>query len=139
MALPLIVRAVVTVVFAATAVAHLIRCLDLMRCFARSPPRAGAGSVARVNDLVHLLMSVEMVVMAWHGPARGWWSLQLTVFTVGTGWFLVQAVAPLPVGSVMTGAADAPDLRRRAAPDRRSCRSVAARGACIQHGSSRRS
>ena len=79
-----------------------IRRLDLMRCFARSPPRAGAGSVARVNDLVHLLMSVEMVVMAWHGPARGWWSLQLTVFTVGTGWFLVQAVAPLPVGSVMT-------------------------------------
>jgi Domain of unknown function (DUF5134) len=133
MALPLIVRAVVTAVFGATAVLHFIRCLDLMRCLARSPPRARAGGVARVNDLVHLLMSVEMVAMAWRGPARGWWSLQLTVFAVATGWFLVQGVAPLPVGSVMTGAADASDSQRRAAPDRRSCRSVAARGASIQY------
>jgi hypothetical protein len=133
MAVPLVVRATVTVVFAATAVLHLVRCLDLMRCRARLPAGARTGGVARVNDLVHLLMSVEMVAMAWRGPVFGWWSLQLTVFAVATGWFLVQAVAPLPVGSIRLGAADVPEMQRRAAPERQPCPTVAARGACIQH------
>ena len=132
MVVPLIVRAMVTVMFAATAVLHLVRCLGLMRCLAGSPTRARTG-VARVNDVIHLLMSVEMVAMVWRGPVRDRWTLQLTVFAVATGWFLVQAVAPLPVGSVMTGAADVSGVPRRAAPDRPSCRTMAARGASIQH------
>ncbi len=139
MVLPLVVRAMVTVMFAATALLHLrrslglVRCLGLMRCLAGSPTPVGTRGVARVNDVIHLLMSVEMVAMTWRWPVRDRWSLQLTVFAVATGWFLVQAVAPLPVGSVMTGVADVPDVQRRAAPERPSCRTMAARGASIQH------
>jgi hypothetical protein len=125
MALPWLVRAVVTIAFAASGAVHLVRCL------AGSPRRPGNG-VELVNDLVHLLMNVEMVAMAWRAPLRDRWSLQLTAFAVATGWFLVQAIVPLPVGSVMYGAANASDLRYRA-PARESRRTVGARAACLQH------
>jgi hypothetical protein len=129
----LVVRAAVTVAFATIGVVHLVRCLagSPLRCFAGSPLRPGG--VDRVNELVHLLMSVEMIAMVWRGPLRDPGSLQLTVFAVATGWFLVQAIAPLPIGSVMTGAGDVPNLQCRAAPARRSPRAVRARAACVQH------
>jgi hypothetical protein len=115
-----------TVAFATIGVVHLVRCV------AGSPLRPGDG-VDRINDLVHLLMSVGMIAMVWPEPLRDRWSLQLTVFAVATGWFLVQAIAPLPVGSVMTDARNVPDVQCRAAPARRSRRMVRARAACVQH------
>ena len=126
MALPLLVRVALTVAFSASGAVHLWRCL------AGSRRRPGDG-VEIVNDLVHLLMSVEMVAMAWRASLRDRWSLQLTVFAVATGWFLVQAIAPLPVRPAMYGTADVPNLRCRAAPARRSRRALSARAACLQH------
>src|SRR5258705_4476521 len=125
MALPLLVRAALTVAFSGTGAVHLWRCL------AGSPRRPGG--VELVNDLVHLLMSVEMVAMAWRAPLRDRWSLQLTVFAVAAGWFLLQAIAPRPVGSVVSDATDVPDLRCRAWSARQFRRALGARAACLQH------
>lgn len=126
MALPLLARVALTVAFSASGAVHLWRCL------AGSPRRPGNG-VDRFNDLIHLLMSVEMIAMAWRAPLHDRWSLQLTVFAVATGWFLVQAIAPLPVRPGMCGAVDISDLRHRAAPARQSRRGLGARAACLQH------
>jgi hypothetical protein len=125
MTLPWLVRAAATIAFSASGAVHLLRCL------AGSPRRPGNG-VDLVNDLVHLLMTVEMVAMAWGAPLRDRWSVQLTVFAVATGWFLLQAIAPLPVGSA-TGAAGAPGLRCRSARAGWPRRAPGVRAACLQH------
>jgi hypothetical protein len=83
-------RLALSAVFSAVGLWHLLRCLR------RFVPFVGGG-VERVNDLVHLLMSVEMVAMTWGGPLRDRWDVQLTVFAVVTGWFAVQAIGALPV------------------------------------------
>ncbi len=126
MALPLLVRAALTVAFSASGAVHLWRCLA-------GPARRPGNGIEVVNDLIHLLMSVEMVAMAWRAPLRDRWGVQLTVFAVATGWFLVQAIAPLPVGSVVFGAAGTSDLRCRAWSARHSSRALGARAACLQH------
>ncbi len=125
LALPWLIRAIVTVAFSASGAVHV------WRCVAGSSRRPGNG-VELVNDLFHLLMSVEMVTMAWRAPLGDRWGLQLTVFAVATGWFLVQAIAPLPVGSQTHGVVDVPGLRCRA-PARPSPRTVGGRVACLQH------
>ena len=125
MALPWLIRAIVTAAFSASGAVHV------WRCVAGSSRRPGNG-VELANDLIHLLMSIEMVTMAWRAPLGATWDLQLTLFAVASGWFLVQAIAPLPVGSQTYGAADVPGLRCRALA-RPSRRTAGGRAACLQH------
>jgi hypothetical protein len=69
-----------TVVFLATGTYSLWR-------FARTIARPGAPAGARTVELLHLLMSIAMVAMAWGwsgGPATGSGILQLVVFGVFT-------------------------------------------------------
>ena len=130
MVLPMAARLALIAVFSAVGLWHLLRCLR------GSVPFVGGG-VERVNDLVHLLMSVEVVAMTWGGPLRDRWNVQLTVFAVATGWFAVQATGALPVTVVTTGAvrpgAHGPGAHGPATRARRPGPVVFVRSACAQH------
>ena len=93
MGLPQVVRVATVLVFVATGGYSLVHCL------ATRP--SGSGRVGRLNDLVHLLMSGEMAVMAWFGGLPDRWGAQAAVFAVATGWFLVQAVPRAPVALLL--------------------------------------
>lgn len=94
-AMPVELRLAVTVVFLATGVFCLRRCVSL----ARSPRVAD-----RVGYGAHALMSGSMVAMVWSAPRLVGW--QMALFAVACGWFVVQALG-LPVGSLRLASAPA--------------------------------
>jgi hypothetical protein len=47
--------------------------------------------VTVANNSAHVAMGLDMVAMVWLSRPGDRWSLQMTVFTLACGWFLVQA------------------------------------------------
>ena len=82
-ALPLLASALCTIAFAGSGAVCLRHCVAL----------AGpATPVDRVNDGTHVLMSLEMIAMAWSWFLPDRWGIQVAVFGTAAGWFLLQAI-----------------------------------------------
>jgi hypothetical protein len=80
--LPLLSRVVLTVLLVVAGG------LCLSRCRSRT---AGSTPTGRLNDATHVLMSAEMIAMAWSWSVPDPFGVQVVVFAVAAGWFAVQA------------------------------------------------
>jgi hypothetical protein len=87
MVAPLALRCTLTVVFAAVGGYCLLRCAR--RIAGLACHRAGEW----LSDVAHVVMSAAMIVMLWTGAGGDPWGVQLTVFAVAAGGFLVRAVS----------------------------------------------
>jgi hypothetical protein len=87
MDVPWAVRAVLVGVFALTGLYCLARCV--------AGPGGGCGHAehGRGADLAHAASSAAMIAMLTAGFAGDRWGVQVTVFGVGAGWFLIRALA----------------------------------------------
>lgn len=104
---PTVVAVVLTVAFVATGVYALAR---YVRLASDRGPGRDAGGQARAVELLHLLMSLAMIAMAWGwsgGPDTGSGVVQLVVFGAFALVFAVLAARARGVASVLSRAAHA--------------------------------
>ena len=113
----MLLRTILTAVFAATGVYCLDRCAG--------PRRRSVTGVGRANYAAHVAMAVSMIAMLWMPLRLAAW--QMLVFSVGCAWFLVQATG---VGVLTTAAyAMGRDWTSHVGPGRLG----AARLRCLHH------
>lgn len=105
-------RAALTVAFVASGGYCLLRCVGT---------GTQRGARLRVNDAVHVVMAVEMIVMVWAPAVPDPAGIRLAVFALAAGWFLVQATG-VPLGrSALVPAAPGPACAAHPRPGRLLC------------------